>query len=283
MTRYNIGILHPGAMGISLAATAINSGHQAYWVSSSRSSDTRQRAEKYGLVENQSLEQLCGNCSIVISVCPPHAAKSVAEQVISTGFDGIFADVNAISPGHAEEIHQRMTAAGIRFVDGGIVGPPAWKEQTTWLYLAGQDAAKVAGCFQAGPLATEVMGDTVGAASAFKMCFAIYSKGTTALLCATLAAAEKLGIRKELEAQWSRNNPSFVNDTHSRISQAALKAWRFTGEMDEIAATFGDAGVPDGFPVAAGEIYQRLAEFKNAPPGPSIEDVLKVFDEQSRD
>ena len=28
-----IGILHPGEMGVSIAASAINSGHQVYWVS----------------------------------------------------------------------------------------------------------------------------------------------------------------------------------------------------------------------------------------------------------
>ena len=32
-----IGILHPGEMGISIAASAINNGHQAYWMSLGRS------------------------------------------------------------------------------------------------------------------------------------------------------------------------------------------------------------------------------------------------------
>ena len=42
-----IGILHPGEMGISIAASAINNGHSVYWVPEYRSKKTRLRAEKY--------------------------------------------------------------------------------------------------------------------------------------------------------------------------------------------------------------------------------------------
>jgi hypothetical protein len=43
------------------------------------------------------------------------------------------------------------------------------------------------------------MGDSIGNASALKMCFAAYTKGTTALLSAVLAAAEGLDVRTELD------------------------------------------------------------------------------------
>jgi len=33
MTKRKIGILHPGNMGISIAASAQNSGHAIYWAS----------------------------------------------------------------------------------------------------------------------------------------------------------------------------------------------------------------------------------------------------------
>jgi hypothetical protein len=40
MTRQKVGILHPGEMGISIAASAQNSGHTVYWVSEGRSPQT---------------------------------------------------------------------------------------------------------------------------------------------------------------------------------------------------------------------------------------------------
>src|SRR5687768_5047665 len=68
-----IGILHPGEMGISIAASALNSGFEVYWLPEGRSSETRARAERYNLREIDSLFQLCQTCEVIISICPPHA------------------------------------------------------------------------------------------------------------------------------------------------------------------------------------------------------------------
>jgi hypothetical protein len=35
------------------------------------------------------------------------------------------------------------------------------------------------------------------------------------------------------------------------------KGWRWVGEMEEIAHTMADAGLPDGFHQAAAEVYRR--------------------------
>jgi hypothetical protein len=56
----------------------------------------------------------------------------------------------------------------------------------------------------------------------------------------------------------------------------ARKAWRFVGEMEEIAATLAEAGLPDGFHLAAAEIFRRLTPYKDAPT-PSLADVADVL------
>ncbi len=55
------------------------------------------------------------------------------------------------------------------------------------------------------------------------------------------------------------------------------KAWRFVGEMKEIAATFREVGVPDEFHAAAETVYQRIAHFKDATSLPPIEEVLEAM------
>ena len=272
-----IGILHPGAMGISLAASAQAGGHQVFWLPEGRSSKTRERATAYGLSELKSLLEMCKTCSIIISVCPPHAAVDVAQQVVLTSFKGIYADVNAISPQKAKTIHQLMNSKGSEFVDGGIIGGPAWEPQSTWLYLAGIEASKVATCFHDGPLETEIMGTEIGQASAIKMSFAAYTKGSTALLCAIMATADEMGVREALEKQWSRNGSDFAERTQNRLRRVTAKAWRFSGEMDEIASTFQAAGLPDGFHLAAADIYKRLSDVKDAETPPELEDVLQAL------
>ena len=55
------------------------------------------------------------------------------------------------------------------------------------------------------------------------------------------------------------------------------KAWRFAGEMQEMAATFEMAGLPNGFFLAAYEVYQRLARYKDAEDTPELEEVLAAL------
>ncbi|HEX2622032.1 MAG TPA: DUF1932 domain-containing protein [Phototrophicaceae bacterium] len=272
-----VGILHPGDMGISVAATLQNSGQTVYWIAEGRSPTTRTRAEKHGLIDARSLAHLVELCPVIVSVCPPHAAEAVADSVLSQGFTGLYIDANAISPQRVQHMAQKLIEAGIKFVDGGIIGGPAWQTNTTWLYLSGETAAEAANYFSAGPLATSVIGDTPGKASALKMCFAAYTKGTTALLCGILATAEALNVRTELENQWSHNGSDFVAQTEKSVRQVTAKAWRFAGEMDEIAATFAAAGLPDNFHLAAAEIYRRLADFKDATDTPSLDAVLNAL------
>lgn len=186
-------------------------------------------------------------------------------------------DANAISPQRVTRIGQAMADAGVEFVDGGIIGGPAWKPGSTWLYLSGNEAQRVTSCFSAGPLGTSVIGESAGKASALKMCFAAYTKGTTALLSAILAVSEALGVREELAHQWSRNGSEFAEQAAQRVRGVTAKAWRFTGEMGEIAATFRGAGMPGEFHAAAAEVYRRIADFKEAPEVPPLADVLAAL------
>ena len=135
----------------------------------------------------------------------------------------------------------------------------------------------MADCFSAGPLEVSIIDGNIGKASALKMCFAAYTKGTTALLSGILAAADDLGVRDELEAQWTRSDSDFATQTRNRVQRVTAKAWRFEGEMKEIAATLAGSGIPDGFHVSASEIFHRMAHFKDAPETPDLEEVLNAL------
>lgn len=277
MTTHTIGIVHPGEMGISIAAAALRNGHQVCWASEGRSPQTRERAAKFDLYDVQTLDHLSAACSLIVSICPPHAAEAVAQQVLARAYTGLYLDANAIAPQRAVRMSRAMTAAGATFVDGGIIGGPAWTPGATHLYLSGPRADEIAACFSAGPAATHVLGAEAGAASALKMCYAAYTKGTTALLCAILAAAERLDVREALEHRWSQDDAGFAGKTAQRVRQAPKKAWRFVGEMEEIATTFRDVGLPGEFHRAAALIYERLAPFKGAGEPPTLEEILTTL------
>ena len=271
MSAERVGILHPGEMGSAVAATIRNSGYEVCWVAEGRSHLTRARAESAGLTDAVTLANLCRTCPVIVSVCPPEFAKQVAADVLAQGFHGIYLDANAISPVHKRQIADRMQARGVQFVDGGIIGLPPKARGQTWLYLSGPHAEQAACCFTAGPMECEVIGTETGQASALKMCYAAHNKGSIALLIAVLAAADRMGVLKDLKRQWTRMSPAAPSE--GQILRAAPKAWRWAPEMHEIAATFEAAGMPPEFHQAAAKIFELLREFKDAE-GPSIEDVL---------
>jgi 3-hydroxyisobutyrate dehydrogenase-like beta-hydroxyacid dehydrogenase len=239
-----IGLLHPGEMGSALGAALLDNGHQVLWASEGRSERTAVRAASFEDVGTA--RALAGAASVIISVCPPHAAREVAASV--NGFEGIYVDANAISPATAREIGG---------VDGGIVGPPPRDGATTRLYLSGRDAEAVASLFAGTAVEPRVLGDEVGTASAMKMAFAAWSKGTAAMLLTIAELAERHGVAQPLFAEWRAWHPELLADLERAGRSADRKGWRWVGEMEEIADTFAAAGLPDGFHRAAAEVFRR--------------------------
>lgn len=271
-----IGLLYPGEMGATVGAAAqFNAGNavRVLWTSEGRSPETRQRAQDAKLTDVGSLSSLVAQSDIVLSVCPPHTAITVAQSVAALQFRGTYVDANAVSPVTSKHVQQIVERAGATFVDGGIIGPPALTRGTTRLYVAGDAAARVAACFEHGSLETLVLDHPPGAASALKMTYAAYTKGTAALLIAIRSLAIHEGVDPALLQEWRLSQPDLPKRSEGAVRANARKAWRFSGEMEEIANTFAAAGLPDGFHRAAADVYQRLAEYKDAPIPPSIEEA----------
>ncbi|MEZ4501320.1 MAG: DUF1932 domain-containing protein [Dehalococcoidia bacterium] len=268
-----IGLLHPGAMGSSIGAAATGNA-RVLWASDGRSGATAERAARGGLEDAGSVEALVAASDAIVSVCPPHAAEDVARQVAGLGFAGTYLDANAVSPATARSVASIVEAAGARFVDGGIVGGPAWRAGTTRLYLSGDGAAEAARWFEGSPLGVVVIEGGAGAASTLKMTYAAYTKGSTALVTSILAVARREGVEAALLEEWRTSQPDLVNGLERRLQGAAPKAWRWVGEMEEISATFEASGLPGGFHAAAADLYSRLDRYQDADPPPSVDEIV---------
>ena len=271
-----IGVLHPGEMGSVVAARAKEAGNRVLWTSAGRREETRRRAEAAGLEDAGSLRDLTSASDVILSVCPPEAALDLARDVAATGFDRIYVDGNAVSPATARAIARVIEGAGATFVDGGIIGPPPRKPGTTRLYVSGAGAPQVKALFGDAALAVTVLDAPAGAASAVKMAYASWTKGTSALILSVRALAAIEGVEDALLAEWRISQPQLLKRAEDAASGSAPKAWRFVGEMEEIAATFAAAGLPDGFHRAAAEVWRRLSSYKDAAK-PSVTDVVDVL------
>jgi 3-hydroxyisobutyrate dehydrogenase-like beta-hydroxyacid dehydrogenase len=269
-----IGILHPGDMGSVVGACAVVAGARVLWASEGRSAGSRERAAAAGLEDARTTAAVVAASDVIVSVCPPHAAIDVARDVAGRRFAGLFVDANAVAPGTAREIGAIVEAAGATFVDGGLIGPPPRNAGSTRLYLSGREAKRAAALFESSALEAIAIGDGPGAASALKMTYAAYTKGSSALLMAIRALAASEGVDDALLAEWRRSQPDLPKRSEAAARDNARKAWRFVGEMEEIAATFAAAGLPGGFHEAAAVIYARLADYKDAAAPPSMADLV---------
>ena len=202
-----IGVLHPGEMGVSVAQALADSGHQACWVRAGRSDATQMRAAPFQ--SYATLADLLAGVEAVVSVCPPHAAVDQARAVRALGFGGIYVDANAVAPSTAAQVGELI---GEKFVDGGIIGPPAHTPGTTRFYVSGPHAQTVAGWFVGGALGVITVAGELTAASALKMAYAAYTKGSSALLLAVNALAESVGhlSARAQPAQWSHRFSDFT-------------------------------------------------------------------------
>ena len=266
-----VGLLHPGAMGAALGAQLRETGHDVVWASEGRSPETARRAADAGLRDAGTIESLAGASDLVLSVCPPHAARDVAAQ--AAGRVALFVDANAVSPATARDVAAAIAGAGGRAVDGGLIGPPPGLDTSVSLLLSGAGAEDVARLFDGTRVRARVVGTEIGAASATKMAYAGWTKGSAALLLAVRGFARAEGVEDALLAEWAISHPGLDERSAGAARGAAGKAWRWVGEMEEIAASLAADGLPGGFHEAAAQLYERLA----AEPGDDLEAVLDAL------
>jgi len=253
-----VGLLHPGEMGAALGAVLRAKGVEVCWASDGRSAETAARAGEAGLTNVTTIAGVVEASDIVLSVCPPHAAEDLAGMVARQGFGGLYVDANAIAPSTSTSIGKVVGDAGAGFVDGGIVGPPPRQAGMTRLFLSGDRAGEVAALFDGTPVETVVLTSSPVAASALKMSYAAYTKGSIALLIAVRELAQATGVDEALVEEWARSQPGLLERADGALSSAQAKGWRWEAEMREIATAFDDVDLPSGFHEAAAQIFGRF-------------------------
>ncbi|MGI9481504.1 MAG: DUF1932 domain-containing protein [Hyphomicrobiales bacterium] len=284
-----IGILMPGDMGHAVGAVLGEHGHDIVTCLSGRSETTRNRAQKAGFRDAGSLDVLVSEADLILSILPPASAKELAEQVVHAIFsakaDVIYADCNAVSPQTAKEIAAILTATGAPFIDAGIIGAAPGRSSPPRFYVSGADVSSLTALDGKG-ISVIPIGDEVGKASAIKMAYAGLTKGTMTLHTAVLLAAFQLGVLDELLDEFRLSQPAALKVMQARTARLPADAERWVGEMEEIAATFRQAGVPDGFHEAAAEIFRILARTPYASetretidPNRTLDEALVVFAE----
>ena len=150
-------------------------------------------------------------------------------------------------------------------------------------YASGEHAAEFARLRDYG-LDVRVIGEAIGQASGLKMCYGALTKGVTALATELLVAGEALGLGETLRSELRSSQGGMVEWLSRSVPGMPPKAYRWAGEMEEIAATFGALGLTPKMFEGAADVYRFVegTELGKETPetrqrGQTLEEVVQVL------
>ncbi len=257
-----IAVIGAGAMGSAVGRRLVENGLRVLTPLEGRSAATRRRAEGAGL-EPVAFEQLT-EAALLLSIIPPGQAVDVAERCAQVfrdaGERAVFVDCNAVSPKTSGRIEALIVAAGLTYVDAGIIGgPPAPGKPGPLFYASGPAADQLAELAGFG-LRVSVLDQPNGAASALKMAYAGMTKGFTALSSMMMLAATRAGVDQALRAELTASQPALLEWLTRAVPLMYPKAYRWVAEMEEISAfAAADPAAKATFEGAAA-FYQQMAD-----------------------
>jgi 3-hydroxyisobutyrate dehydrogenase-like beta-hydroxyacid dehydrogenase len=280
-----VGIVSPGAMGSAVGAAYLAAGNRVVTTVAGRSARTIGLGEQAGLELLPDLDAVVSESELVLSIVPPGEAAANAVAIAAaagrTGSRPLVADWNAVSPATVRELEQVLGEAGLELVDGSISGGPPRADYRTRVYVSGRSAAELVAAAPAW-IDARTVGDTVGLASAVKMCTASMYKGSTALLAHALLTAHAHGVLPQVLADLGDSFPRQIERAARMLAVSATKADRYVPEMREIAATQAAVGLTPALFEAMAEVYEDVARSAIAaeapeaiPSEPDLEDVLE--------
>ena len=257
-----IGLMTPGDMGQAVATQIQARGLTVCTALDGRSERSRALAREAGLTDVGSIARLVAECDVVLSIMNPGAALDFAREAAvalrACGRQTLIVDCNAIAPDTVHAIAAIVEAAGGRYLDAGIIGPPPRGKAKTHLYVSGPGAADLM-ALDGPQLVVHVMGDGIADASALKMCYGALNTGTQALWMEVLLAAQRLGVDGPLEEQLRQSRADLYDWVLGQFPVLPSKAYRWVPEMLEIAKTLGTDGITPKVFEGASEIYRFVA------------------------
>ena len=171
------------------------------------------------------------------------AAASDYAALLATG--ALWLDMNSVAPATKRAAAEAVSAAGGRYVDVAVMAPVE-QQLGVPLLVAGPDAGHAAALLQSlGFANVRVVGDTVGRASAIKLCRSVMVKGLEALSAECAAAAEAEGVLDEVMASLDASEkpePWMARIVYNR-ERMATHGLRRAAEMDEACAMLESLGV----------------------------------------
>jgi 3-hydroxyisobutyrate dehydrogenase-like beta-hydroxyacid dehydrogenase len=256
-----IAIIAAGEMGSGVGARLHQRGVAVMTSLAGRGAASAERARRAGMVAIDDDEALVAASDIVLSILPPAEAVALAQRLAPalarTKGRVLYVDCNAVAPATVRAISDIVGATGARFADIGIIGGPPRDGYSPHLYASGEVAGELRALRDFG-LDIRLVEGGIGAASALKLSYAAMTKGLTAIAIAVARGGATGQVAAALRAEFAESQPQLLAWLQRQIPTVPPKAYRWVGEMEEIARFLGDDATAELFAGAA-HVYDAVA------------------------
>jgi 3-hydroxyisobutyrate dehydrogenase-like beta-hydroxyacid dehydrogenase len=205
---------------------------------------------------------------LVISAVTAASTVAAAESVADGMAEGTwYLDLNSASPHRKQRAAELVTGAGGRYVEAAVMSPIRPKRLAAAILLGGPQAtafAEFAGPF--GFTGLEVYADTIGPASATKLCRSVVVKGVEALVTESMLAAREWGVEDRVLDSLSNlfPVPDWTELAGYLISRSVEHGVRRAEEMREAADTVAGTGVEPVMSLAIAERQYQSGAFRDS-------------------
>ncbi len=277
-----VAILSPGDMGHAVGQRLRENELDVITCLAGRSERTRSLAEKAGIRDVATMEELVERSDLImsmtVSVAVPGVCQQVADALAATRSDTLFAECNAVSPQLVRTLEPVITAAGGRFVDVSIIGGPPRPGYSPHFYTSGHEAAQFERLNDFGLTVLKLEGEA-GQASGIKMCYAAMTKGSWALYTQLLMAAEMMGLTEPLLAEFQSGQQAALQRMERTIPTVPPRSRRWVSEMEEIHDTFAELGMTPQLFEGVAEMYRFVGGTPLGEEFPESRDRDRTFTE----
>jgi 3-hydroxyisobutyrate dehydrogenase-like beta-hydroxyacid dehydrogenase len=184
--------------------------------------------------------------ALVISAVTAGECRAAAEEAAAAiGAGAFYLDLNSVSPRTRAEAARAIAGAGARYVEAAVMSPIAPQRLAAPIWLGGPHAREFLPIAQSlGFAGSAVYSDTLGAASAAKMCRSVIVKGLEALLTESLLTARRHGVENVVIGSLQDLFPAgdWRKLARYMIARSLQHGRRRAEEMREAARTVAEAG-----------------------------------------
>ncbi len=261
--KMTVAIVAMGEMGAGVGRALVEGGARVITSLHGRSQASAARAAKAGVEVAPDDGALVAQADFVLSIVPPARAAELAERLLPrirrVERKPVFVECNAVAPATVKQIAAPFQAEGLPFVDAGIIGPPPASGRPAPRFYASGEAVGRFEELRKFALDVRPLSSEVGDASALKMAYGGINKGMQALGAAMILGAVRNGVSQALWQEMQVSQTAVLQLLGRALPQMYAKAYRWVGEMEEIAKFLEPESGGSAMLKGAAQLYEDIA------------------------